>query len=155
MTRALFAAGLMATTLATGAEAPQTPPPKGGAQVLYLSHCSGCHGADGMGDPRVDVPPFPGFLGAFLRDPEGRRYVANVGGVMSAGLNDADTALVLTWIMETFGASSLPPRASGRFDADEVRKLRETRPADAVALRRQIAQRLKQQGIHLPDYPWP
>lgn len=125
------------------------------SEVLYRLHCSGCHGTDGMGDARVDVPPFPGFVGSFLRDQEGRRYVTNVGGVMSAGLNDRDTALVLNWVMANFGQGSLPPGAFKSFDAAEVRRLRDSRPADAVALRRQIALRLKAQGIALPDYPWP
>jgi mono/diheme cytochrome c family protein len=148
---ALFLLTIAAMTMAaaTPERAANSP------QVLYRLHCSGCHGADGMGDPRVDVPPFPGFVGSFLRDQEGRRYVTNVGGVMSAGLNDRDTALVLNWVMENFGRSSLPPGAFRSFDAAEVRQLRDNRPADAVALRRQIAQRLKQQGIVLPDYPWP
>src|SRR3990170_2012626 len=52
------------------------------AQTLYLLHCSGCNGPDGSGDPRVDVAPFPDLIGQFLRDPEGRRYVTNVGGVV-------------------------------------------------------------------------
>lgn len=125
------------------------------AQTLYLLQCSGCHGADGSGDPRVDVPPFPGFIGAFLLDPEGRRYVTNVGGVMSAGLNDHDTARVLNWVLESFAGTSMPAGGLKKFDAAEVRMLRDTRPADAVALRRQIAARLMKQGIRLPNYPWP
>jgi mono/diheme cytochrome c family protein len=124
------------------------------AQTLYLLQCSGCHGPQGEGDPRVDVPPFPGFIGSFLRDPEGRRYVTNVGGVMSAGLNDHDTARVLNWLLETFAGKSLPSDFK-KFDAAEVRHLRDTRPADAVALRRQIAARLMVRGIKLPAYPWP
>lgn len=123
------------------------------ARTLYLLQCSGCHGADGSGDPRVDVPPFPGFIGAFLLDPEGRRYIINVGGVMSAGLNDHDTARVMNWLLESFAG----PSTGGfeRFDAAEVKKLRDTRPADAVALRREIASRLMAKGIELPNYPWP
>jgi mono/diheme cytochrome c family protein len=125
------------------------------AQTLYLLHCSGCHGPDGSGDPRVDVAPFPDLIGQFLRDPEGRRYVTNVGGVMSAGLNDHDTARVLNWLIETFAGKSMPAGGFKKFDAAEVRKLRDERPADAVALRRQIAARLMAQGVVLPSYPWP
>lgn len=125
------------------------------ARTLYLLQCSGCHGSDGAGDPRVDVPPFPDFIGAFLRDPEGRRYVTNVGGVMSAGLDDYDTARVLNWLIEAFAGTSMPPGGFEQFDAEEVRKLRDSRPADAVVLRRQIAARLRVKGISLPAYPWP
>jgi hypothetical protein len=125
------------------------------ARTLYLLQCSGCHGGDGSGDPRVDVPPFPGFIGAFLLDPEGRRYIVNVGGVMSAGLNDHDTARVMNWVLESFSGSSMPVDGFRKFNAAEIRELRESRPADAVALRRDIAARLMTRGIKLPNYPWP
>lgn len=147
MKGALIALLLPLLPLSAAAETP--------AKTLYLLQCSGCHGSDGSGDPRVDVPPFPGFIGAFLRDPEGRRYVTNVGGVMSAGLNDYDTARVLNWLLETFSGASMPAGGFRKFDAAEIRKLRDERPADAVALRRDIASRLMQQGIKLPNYPWP
>lgn len=125
------------------------------ARTLYLLQCSGCHGSDGSGDPRVDVPPFPEFIGSFLLDPEGRRYIINVGGVMSAGLNDSDTARVMNWVLESFAGSSVPSGGFKRFSREEVKALRDTRPADAVALRREIAARLMKQGIKLPNYPWP
>jgi mono/diheme cytochrome c family protein len=125
------------------------------ARTLYLLQCSGCHGVDGSGDPRVEVAAFPNSIGTFLLDPEGRSYITNVGGVMSAGLSDSDTARVLNWVLESFAGTSMPPGGFKKFDAAEVRKLRDERPADAVLLRRQIAARLKAQGIPLPDYPWP
>jgi mono/diheme cytochrome c family protein len=144
---ALLALLLSLLSLSAGAQTP--------AKTLYLLQCSGCHGFDGSGDPRVDVPPFPGFIGAFLLDPEGRSYITNVGGVMSAGLNDRDTARVLNWVLETFSGTSMPAGGFKKFDAVEVRRLRNERPADAVALRRDIAARLMKRGIELPNYPWP
>lgn len=147
MKGSLLALVLSLLPLIAGAETP--------AKTLYLLQCSGCHGTDGSGDPRVDVPPFPGFIGAFLLDRDGRSYITNVGGVMSAGLNDHDTARVLNWLLETFSGTSMPPGGFKKFDAAEVRKLRDERPADAVALRREIAARLMKQGIKLPNYPWP
>jgi hypothetical protein len=145
-----FASLLILSSLLPMSVGAETP-----AKTLYLLQCSGCHGVDGAGDPRVDVPPFPGFIGAFLLDPDGRSYVTNVGGVMSAGLNDHDTARVLNWVLETFAGTSMPVGGFKKFDAAEVRKLRDERPADAVALRRQIAGRLMRRGIRLPNYPWP
>ena len=145
----------MALLAAFIAMSPSTAAAETSARTLYLLQCSGCHGADGSGDPRVEVSPFPDFIGFFLRDPEGRRYITNVGGVMSAGLNDYDTARMLNWLLETFAGTSMPPDGFKKFDAAEVRHLRDTRPADAVALRRQIAARLLAQGIGLPSYPWP
>jgi cytochrome c553 len=124
------------------------------AQTLYILHCSGCHGLDGQGEHRADVPPLPPYVGNFLRDPQGRLYIANVGGVMSSGLSDQDTAVVLNWLLERFGeGKALDP--ADRFDATEIRKLRTQRVADSVGLRRTIASRLKKQGLKLSDYPWP
>jgi hypothetical protein len=107
-----------------------------------------------MGERLADVPPLPPYVGNFLRDPSGRQYVANVGGVTSSGLNAADTAAVLNWVMERFGGSSAPQSAA-KFDAEEIRTLRAKREIDSVSLRRAIARRLKRQGFALADYPWP
>ena len=141
-------------TRAIGAETSAATVASDSPSTLYLLHCSGCHGADGMGERRADVPPLPPYVGNFLRDREGRLYVANVGGVVSSGLNATDTAVVLNWVMERFGGPSLP-NGVAKFDAAEIRALREQRKADSVALRRTIASRLKKQGLKLADYPWP
>jgi hypothetical protein len=107
-----------------------------------------------MGERRADVPPLPPYVGNFLRDPLGRLYVANVGGVTSSGLNAVDTAAVLNWVMARFGERTAPAGAV-KFDADEIRALRTKREVDSVSLRRTIAGRLKKQGLMLADYPWP
>jgi mono/diheme cytochrome c family protein len=123
-------------------------------ESLYLLHCSGCHGPDGMGERRADVPPLPPLVGNLLRDSQGRLYLVNVGGVITSNLNYADTAAVLNWLLQAFGASTLPPN-SRDFDAAEVATLRAQRRADSVGLRRGIATRLKAKGIKLAAYPWP
>ena len=121
---------------------------------LYLLHCSGCHGADGMGEQRADVPPLPPLVGNLLRDSQGRLYIVNVGGVVTSNLGYADTAAVLNWLLQAFGSTTLPPNIK-EFDADEVAALRAQRRADSVGLRRAIATRLKAKGIKLAAYPWP
>lgn len=123
-------------------------------ETLYLLHCSGCHGPDGMGEHRADVPPLPPLVGNLLRDPQGRLYIVNVGGVVTSNLGYADTAAVLNWLLRAFGATTLPPKTKD-FDADEVATLRAQRRADSVGLRRGIATRLKAKGIKLAAYPWP
>ena len=122
--------------------------------MLYLLHCSGCHGADGMGEHRADVPPLPPLVGNLLRDPQGRLYIVNVGGVVTSNLGYAETAEVLNWLLQAFGATTLPPD-NRQFDAAEVAALRARRQADSVGLRRTIATRLKAKGIRLAAYPWP
>jgi mono/diheme cytochrome c family protein len=144
----VIAARAGANEVDVGATASDSP------STLYLLHCSGCHGADGMGERRADVPPLPPYVGNFLRDPLGRLYVANVGGVTSSGLNAVDTAAVLNWVMARFGERTAPAGAV-KFNADEIRALRAKRKVDSVSLRRTIASRLKKQGLMLADYPWP
>lgn len=123
-------------------------------ETLYLLHCSGCHGPDGMGENRADVPPLPPLVGNLLRDPQGRLYVVNVGGVVTSNLGDADTAAVLNWVMHAFGSTTLPANVQD-FDAQEVRSLRAERRPDSVGLRRAIAKRLNAKGRKLARYPWP
>jgi hypothetical protein len=61
---------------------------------------------------------------------------------------------VLNWVLQAFGATTLPPNMK-EFEADEVAALRSQRRADHVGLRRAIATRLKAKGIKLAAYPWP
>ncbi len=122
--------------------------------MKYSLYCGGCHGLDGRGDIHADVPPLPPNVGAFLEDAEGRRYLTQVGGVMSTGLDAADTAIVLNYVLHTFGKDSTPADARD-YDAAEVAALRKQRVQDPVALRRRIVARLQARGIAVPEYPWP
>lgn len=120
----------------------------------YALHCGGCHGLDGRGDADADVPSFLPHVGTFLHDPDGRQYLVNVGGIMAADVSDAETAEILNYMILQFGHSSLPADAIP-FDAEQVARLRAD-PIDAVAVRRNIAARLKEKQLQLPeDYPWP
>jgi mono/diheme cytochrome c family protein len=120
----------------------------------YALYCGGCHGLDGRGEVNADVPSLPPHVGAFLHDPEGRLYLVNVGGVMSAGVSDADTAEILNYMIRRFGAVSRPADAPP-FDAQQVGKLR-AQPVDAVAVRRRIVKRSNEKRLQLPEgYPWP
>jgi hypothetical protein len=107
-----------------------------------------------MGERGVDVPPLPPLVGNLLRDSQGRLYIVNVGGVVTSNLDYADTAAVLNWLLQAFGATTSPPNRK-EFDADEVAALRAQRRADSVGLRRAIAARLRAKGIKLATYPWP
>jgi mono/diheme cytochrome c family protein len=140
--------------LALTAVAPVIATAEEPGETLYLLHCSGCHGPDGMGENRADVPPLPPLVGNLLRDPQGRLYVVNVGGVVTSNLGNADTAAVLNWVMHAFGSTTLPSNVLD-FDAEEVRSLRAERRADSVGLRRAIAKRLSAKGLKLARYPWP
>jgi mono/diheme cytochrome c family protein len=122
-------------------------------ETLYVLRCAGCHGFDGSGSEAAGVPAFPGFVGAFARDREGRIYMAHVPGVVGSGLSDAEIANVLNYIVATFAGD--PPGALEPFTEQEVTELRAEDVADVVGYRRDVARRLTAEGVPVADYPWP
>lgn len=123
------------------------------ARSLYLLKCSGCHNADGSGAADAGVPPFPGFIGALAADPQGRTYMLHVPGVKSSGLNDADMASVLNYVLDKW-AGEAKARAPG-FTASEVARLRAVGVDDIVTYRRALVARLQKSGAPIAEYPWP
>ena len=85
-----------------------TPACSESAQNLYALNCWGCHGANGEGVGGT-APPLINAAD-FLRVPGGREYLIRVPGVSQSMLNDADTAVVMNWILENF--------SKGRVSAD-------------------------------------
>lgn len=86
-----------------------------------MLHCQGCHGAEG----EVAVPGMPalrGFVGSYLRLPDGRARLVRVPGVANAGLSDARLARLLNWMLTTLDAG--PPERFEAFTGAEVRALR-------------------------------
>jgi cytochrome c553 len=104
------------------------------APTDYLLKCSGCHGADGMGKPIRGIPRFANQIGHFQRTPEGRAFVMQVPGLLSAGLSDARAAAVSNYIVRRFAGDSMPPDFVP-YTADEARRHRESRPADIMGKR--------------------
>lgn len=107
---------------------------------IFSTNCSPCHQPGGRGVPGA-YPPLKDAIGAYVRVPEGRAYLAHVvtfgmtGAISSQGqtyngfmqpwsqLTDADLADVLNHILIDFNAALLP---SGfvPFTADEANQLR-------------------------------
>lgn len=124
-------------------------------KIGYMLYCSGCHGMDGTGSVPGGIPGFDGVVGSFTDDADGRLYMANVPGVVSANVDAAQTAEILNYVVDTYARASFQPQAK-RFDAAEVAALWAHRPADVVELRRKVVKVLQQQGKPVPaDYPWP
>jgi hypothetical protein len=123
----------------------------------YTLFCAGCHGYHGEGAGggwgTKGIASFIDQVGQFLRDREGRRYLVNVGGVSSAGMTDAETAIVLNYVLGTFGGRSTPNDFEP-YTSEEISSLRRESVADPAAMRRQIATRLRKQGIHLYAGYW-
>jgi hypothetical protein len=128
-----------------------------GARDKYILFCAGCHGMEGEGGGggggMKRIFPFAPALGVFLNDSQGRAYLANVGGVTSAGMTDVETAAVLNYILLSFGQASLPATFAP-YTPEEIRALRASRVHDPLALRREIAARLERVGLQLPPYEW-
>lgn len=147
MKRVLAMALLLAgTALGQGAE--RTP------VTNYILKCVGCHLADGSGLPSAGIPDFVDKVGVFARLPEGRAYLLHVPGVIGSSLSDKEIADMLNYVMETYAGESLPVPFEP-FTADAVAGLRATEVGNVVKYRRVVADRLAEDGIEVPDYPWP
>jgi mono/diheme cytochrome c family protein len=137
--REIFAIGCFLAALTAGAS--ESP------RYNFLLHCGGCHQSDGSGAPDSGVPSFLGNLGYFLRNPAGRRFLAQVPGSSQSPLDDQDLADVLNWILTDFCRAELPATFSP-FTADEVHAARGTPLADVKAQRARIITEL-----HADGYP--
>jgi mono/diheme cytochrome c family protein len=123
----------------------------------YTLYCAGCHGYQGEGAGgrwgAKRIASFVDQVGEFLRDRDGRRYLVNVGGVSSAGMTDAETAIVLNYVLSTFGGRSTPPDFTP-YTTEEISSLRRETVSDPQAMRRQIALRLRKRGVSLYAGYW-
>jgi len=113
----VLAAGvlLIATTtggVVTAAESPQN---------LYTLNCWGCHRANGEGIAGT-APPLRNAAD-YLKVPGGREYLIRVPGVSQSLLNDADTALVMNWIIGNFSPGRVPADFKP-FTAEEIHQAR-------------------------------
>jgi hypothetical protein len=116
--------------------------------VAYKLHCTGCHMDDGMGAKSGGIPPLPGIVGHFLRHEKGRLYIAHVPGLVNAGLTGAETAQLLNYVLEVWGAKETPENWQ-RFTGEEMDRLRATPVSDIMVLRNEIADDLARQGIDI------
>lgn len=121
-------------------------PPDARARGDYILHCSGCHLQDGTGNPAKGIPRFTDQIGYFLRVPEGREFLMQVPGLLSARLSDQRAAAVVNYIIVTYSGPSLPEKFE-RYSGDEAKALRESKPADITSKRRALYDRLVQEGL--------
>ncbi len=151
------ASGAIFTLLLSGLAVQHTAIAQVSPRDKYTLYCAGCHGFDGEGGGGGGgmrrIASFVDQVGTFLRDRDGRRYLVNVGGVSSAGMTDAETAIVLNYILGTFGRRSTPPDFQP-YTAEEISSLRRIAVADPPAMRREISRRLKTRRIYLFDGYW-
>ncbi len=118
------------------------------ARMQYLLHCTGCHQADGRGAPSSDVPDMRGLIGHMAHDPEGRAYLVKVPGVSNSALNNADTARLLNWMLQSFAPANLPPDFVP-YTESEVTALRSAPLDDVAGARAAVVTRLAERGISI------
>jgi mono/diheme cytochrome c family protein len=112
------------------------------ARLQYLQHCSGCHLPDGSGAPTKGIPSMRGLLGQFLQVPGGRAFIVQVPGVMNSALSDADIANLMNWLLPAVSAPTLPAELAP-YTAQEIGRLRASRPADILALRQTLTRQME------------
>jgi len=115
-------------------------------EVDYALHCQGCHLPDGSGSAGK-VPDLRQSLAHFLRVPGGREFLVQVPGVATSRLDDAGTARLLNWMVETMGGGL--PCTVQPFTAEEVGNLRKAWLRKAGPVRA----RLMEQVAKLPAAP--
>jgi hypothetical protein len=115
------------------------------ARLDYVLHCSGCHFMHGEGNPGGGIPRVRDQIGYLLTLPEGRAYLMQVPGLLSAGLPDADAAHLINWMLDYFGGSSMPADFAP-YTGAEAREYRLHKPADIIAMRKRLAAQLRAAG---------
>ena len=128
-----------------------TPACAGSPQNLYTLNCWGCHRANGEGVAGT-APPLTNAAD-FLRVPGGREYLIRVPGVSQSMLDDADTALVMNWILETFSKGRLPADFQP-FTAAEIHHARaqphlfDVSEIRTQLLRKMVAMKIRSSAVH-------
>lgn len=136
------------------------PPPKVRTagfrpEVNWQLVCSGCHLADGSGEPALGVPRLKGFVGKFLRVKGGREYLIRVPGAAQSPLTDAQLAALMNWILTQRIAGASTPADFQPYTAQEVGMLRQ-QPLMRVRARRQtLLRRMQAQGIAIEAGRYP
>lgn len=117
-------------------------------RVDYVLHCSGCHAMDGRGLEHKGIPGLKDQIGYYLRSGEGRAFLMQVPGLLSAGLSDARAAAVTNYVVMRFAGLSMP-ESFVPYTAEEAKRYRESRPVNIPAHRLALVAKLRAQGIEI------
>jgi len=140
------------------------PSPTAGA-AIFSERCAVCHTPTGQGQPGL-YPPIADTLGHFMAVDSGRQYLADVmvfglGGAISVGgatyvgqmlvvppLTDQEAADVLSYVLTTLNAASLPANAKPLEAADIAARRAVGKAPTAVAKSRQaVVRQLTELGL--------
>lgn len=112
------AVALICGCAATQDSTAEPPVPTPAVQANYMLNCMGCHIADGSGAPGK-VPSLRDTLVPLAMSPAGRRYLVQVPGASQSPLSDPELAQLLSWMVRTLSAGSVPSSLAD-FTAAEV-----------------------------------
>ena len=116
------------------------------AKNNYMLNCQGCHGPQGEGNTRAEVPRMQNFVGNFLRVEGGREFMVQVPGSANTALGDQALAELLNWMLPTMSGASLPARFLP-YEAEEVSRLRKSPEIDVIGRRAGLIEAMRAQGI--------
>jgi len=105
--------------------------PASAGQSGYVLACGGCHGVEGVSNPRL-VPELRGQVGYFLATRRGRDYLVRLPNVAFCSVSDAELADILNYTVFVIGREGLPANAKP-YTASEVGALRKA-PLNEVSL---------------------
>lgn len=148
----VWALGLAGLALCWGVASTPAMAAERSAVKNYILRCVGCHGQDGSGAPKQGIPSFPGLVDPLYSDDTGRTYLIHVPGVTASSLTHREIAEVLNYVADRWARA---PEQLARFTAQEVHMRQQVQVKDIVALRRQLTEHFRAQGVELAPYPWP
>jgi len=127
----LLAVAAIAARPARATRPVSAPEPSAKSSSNYLLGCGGCHGIDGVSNPKL-VPELRGQVGYFLATPQGREYLVRLPNVAFYAVSDRELAGVLNYMVFTLGGQGIP-RDAKPYTASEVAVLRKS-PLTEVSL---------------------
>lgn len=93
------------------------------ASFDWMLQCQGCHGPNGEGLAKRDVPKLQNEVSKFLLVEGGREFIVRVPGVSGSPLSDDRLAELLNWMFVSLDPDHLNNEWK-IFTADEVHSLR-------------------------------
>lgn len=107
------------------------------ASFDWKLQCQGCHGPNGEGMIKREVPRLTGEVSKFILTKEGREFIARVPGVSGSPLSDDRLADVLNWMLVTLDHEHLT-RDWKHYSAEEVKALRQNPIRTNISLKRAL-----------------
>ena len=144
---ALAAAASVASAGTPGTSRWSGVPDQVRSEENYMLQCRGCHRPDGGGTMDT-TPPLAGSLAGFLKVPGGREYLAQVPGIATAPLSDAEVAELLNWTLYRFDGANVPADFVPYGQAEVARLRRMPLRVEARQVRARLVNEIEKIAAH-------